>query len=91
MGRGIGAFEVVIRIDGVDLLDNGRPLGGGDIRTIMIGLNWYANGHVKVLINAGTFSFDDVGAADKKGTQAGLRVEVGFKGLGREGAGPPAG
>jgi phosphate-selective porin OprO/OprP len=76
---GIGAFELVLRADRVDILDSALSslFGGAEIGTIMIGLNWYANGHVKVMINLGVFTFDD-GTADGDGSEAGLRVEFAF-------------
>jgi len=75
---GIGAIEVVVRIDFLDLDDNGLPLGAnGEYQTIMVGVNWYANGNVKIMLNLGTFSFDN-GTLDGDGEEAGVRVEFSF-------------
>lgn len=42
-----------------------------------IGVNWYANRHVKVMVNLGVFAFDN-GGSDGDGSEAGLRVEFAF-------------
>jgi phosphate-selective porin OprO and OprP len=47
-GGGCGAWQLVGRIDGIDLNDAG--VEGGKMRTISLGVNWYANPNTKVMV-----------------------------------------
>jgi len=46
---GIGAFSVVARYDGLDLTD--APTIGGDLKTIIVGADWYPTKNTRLGIN----------------------------------------
>lgn len=54
-GEGYGAFELLGRIDHLDLEDQG--IAGGRQTAYMMGVNWYANDFVKFILN---YSYIDV-------------------------------
>ncbi len=54
---GVGAWEVAAKYDIIDLTDNG--VFGGEMDTIVIGLNWYLNRHARVMANYSHSTIDD--------------------------------
>ena len=46
---GWGAWELATRFSNLDLNDSG--INGGDIDTVSVGINWYANPHVRFMAN----------------------------------------
>lgn len=46
-----GAWEVALRFDGLDLNDSSAGVVGGKIDNVTLGLNWYANNNVKLMLN----------------------------------------
>lgn len=68
-GSGSGAWELVARHSAIDLSDGGgAALGGGEISSNTLGLNWYLNSNVRVMFNLDSTELEDVG------TQEGLGV-----------------
>lgn len=61
-GDGMGAWELAVRYDEIDLNDGG--LAGGEMDQWTIGLNWYLNPNTKVMLNYGMIDVDDVGDID---------------------------
>ncbi|PHS77927.1 MAG: hypothetical protein COB56_01595 [Robiginitomaculum sp.] len=46
---GIGAFSIVARYDGLDLVDG--SVNGGDLKNIILGADWYPTKHTRIGIN----------------------------------------
>lgn len=46
---GLGAWELATRVGGVSL--NNNSLAGGEMKTVTVGLNWYANKNVRFMVN----------------------------------------
>jgi phosphate-selective porin OprO/OprP len=46
-----GAWELALRFDSLDLNDTGAGVAGGKIDNVTLGLNWYANNNIKLMLN----------------------------------------
>ncbi len=46
---GRGAFEVAVRLSGLDLADG--VIDGGELRDVTIGLNWYTSSKSRIMVN----------------------------------------
>jgi phosphate-selective porin OprO/OprP len=81
---GPGAWELAVRLDYLDL--NGDDLGvdAGEQLSYIAGLNWYANNHVRFMLNgAATQVEDGEDSGNVTGSSnliygAGLRAQVDF-------------
>ena len=56
---GIGAWQLVGRIDGIDLTDG--AVTGGEMQIASVGVNWYANPNTKVMLAVVRPDVEDVG------------------------------
>lgn len=58
-----GAWEVALRLEEINanegLLDSGLAVGTDRAKALTAGLNWYPNGHVRVMANAIHVKYDD--------------------------------
>ena len=59
---GSGAWEVALRVSGVDLNDGDYQ--GGEMQNYTAGLNWYLNPNVRMMLNYIRSDLDTVGDAD---------------------------
>jgi phosphate-selective porin OprO/OprP len=79
---GLGAWELGIRIDRIDLSDNG--ISGGEQDLIVAGLNWYPNRYMRLMLNfaraeiKSAFLVPGLNGADGKNdvNSFGLRAQV---------------
>jgi phosphate-selective porin OprO/OprP len=69
---GIGAWQVLARVDRADFNDSSLP--GGEADTYTLGLNWWPTAHTRVMLNY--VNFDLAGNQDDNGNHIGLRVAV---------------
>jgi len=69
---GIGAWQVVARVDRADFNDNALP--GGEADTYTLGLNWWPTAYTRVMLNY--VNFDLTGSQNDDGDHIGLRVAV---------------
>ncbi|HLG43252.1 MAG TPA: porin [Planctomycetota bacterium] len=74
-GDGIGAFEVGLRFASIDLTD--EAIAGGKMDTVTLAVNWYLNGHTRVMLNV-ILSDLERGAADGESSHIGLRFSFDF-------------
>ena len=56
-GDGIGALELGVRYEYVDL--NDKDIFGGELTDITVGVNWYLNPNTRVMVNYVSSSVDD--------------------------------
>ena len=80
---GLGAFEVALRYDRIDL--SNTPVvarAGNDARSLTLGLNWYFNPYAKLMFNWVRFSGDntplDPVGSDTKGDAVATRLHLDF-------------
>ena len=81
---GVGAWEIAARLDYLDL--NGDDLGvdAGEQLSYIAGLNWYANNHVRLMLNGAVTQVEDgedAGNLDGSSNTiygAGVRAQVDF-------------
>jgi len=74
-----GAWEVALRYDTVDLTDDNVVGGEQDVTTL--GLNWYLNKQVRVMLNYADVDVDDARGnvgQDEDVEQIGLRTQIKF-------------
>jgi phosphate-selective porin OprO/OprP len=69
---GIGAWQIVARIDDADY--NDESLEGGEATVYTVGLNWSPTAYTRVMLNY--VDFDLSGAQNDSGNSLGLRVQV---------------
>ncbi|WP_321393019.1 OprO/OprP family phosphate-selective porin [Emcibacter sp.] len=73
---GMGAWQVAVRYDTIDLTDADAAIDGGKQETYLIGVNWHLNDYTRVMAN---YSTSDIkgGADDGENIDAfGLRFQV---------------
>jgi phosphate-selective porin OprO/OprP len=78
---GLGAFELALRYDKIDLTDSPvRP--GNEAQSVTLGLNWYFNPYAKLMINWVRFSGDntplDPIGSETKGDAFASRLHLDF-------------
>lgn len=59
---GWGAWELALRLSGVDLTDGN--IDGGEMQNLTAGVNWYVNPHVRMMLNYVRSDLDGVGDSD---------------------------
>ena len=59
---GLGAWEVALRADGVDLNDG--AVAGGELSDLTAALNWYLNPNVRMMLNYIRSDLENVGEVD---------------------------
>src|SRR5262249_16026465 len=75
--RGLGAWEVGIRYDHVDL--NSAGIRSGVLDSVTVGVNWFLNGNTRITMNY-VYTFRDTGNPASSGSfdSLGLRVHFDF-------------
>jgi phosphate-selective porin OprO/OprP len=63
-GGGAGAWELAARYSRLDLTDRGAGVDGGELGDVTLGLTWYANPHVRTLMNWVHADREDSGEGD---------------------------
>ncbi len=69
---GMGAWEIAVRWDTIDLNDG--PIAGGEMDQVTVGLNWYLNPNTRVMWNYANIDIKDIGKVD----YFGMRFMVDF-------------
>ncbi len=58
-GKGTGAWEIAARYSSVDLNDADAGISGGRLSDITVGVNWYLNDNMRIMLNYVCASEDD--------------------------------
>ena len=56
---GLGAWQIGVRLDYIDLNDDGADVLGGEQYSAIAGVNWYLNNHVRFMLNYAFSHVDD--------------------------------
>lgn len=75
-GDGLGAWEIGLRYDEIDLDDGGVSLGDADQWTL--GLNWYLNPHTRIMLNYAMADIDVAGGDDGDLDTLAIRFAIDF-------------
>ena len=69
---GIGAWQIAVRYDDIDLDDG--PIAGGGMDQVTVGLNWHINPNTRVMWNYAAIDIADLGDVDYYG----VRFQIDF-------------
>ena len=63
---GIGAIEIALRVDSVNLTDRAEGIAGGNQTNYTLGVNWYLTPNARIMTNYVLATFDEIAAAPLK-------------------------